>query len=118
MTAGVFDDTIDQGATWSTLFTLKNSDDTPVDLTGYTARMQARLNYNSATALLSLTSPSGGISFPDATEGKIQVVVSATQTAALPAGVTMVYDLEVESGGGIVTRVVQGTLYVSPEVTK
>jgi len=48
-----------------------------------------------------------------------QLTVSSTavQTAAIAAG-SYVYDLEITSAGSIKTRLVQGKITVSPEVTR
>ena len=109
---------IDQGATWNITFTYKNSNG-PIDLTGYTAALQLRTNYDaistSASEFLSLSSPTNGIVL-GGTSGTIAVTAPATQTAALTAG-EYVYDLELTSGS-TVTRLVQGRITVTPQVTR
>ena len=42
MTAGIYNATIDQGATWSVTVTYTDSNGAPINLTGYTAAMQVR----------------------------------------------------------------------------
>jgi hypothetical protein len=86
----------------------------PVDLTGYTAAMQVRASYSSATAIISLTNGSG-ITLGGAA-GTIQLNISAVTTAALTAG-TYVYDLEL-TYAGTVTRLLEGQFVVTPEVTQ
>lgn len=49
--------------------------------------------------------------------GKIDIHATATQTGALTAG-EYVYDLELTSPSGIVTRVIQGRATVRPQVTR
>jgi hypothetical protein len=49
--------------------------------------------------------------------GTISLDRTATQTTLLPAG-TYVYDLELIAGSGTVTRLVQGELLISAEVTR
>ena len=90
--------------------------DTAVNLTGYTARMMLRTSYTAGSPTLSLTSPSGGLVITAAT-GTVTVTMTATQTAALTAG-DYVYDLEVVSAGGEVTRILDGIARVTPEATK
>lgn len=107
--------TAGQGETWSLSLTWKQSTGTPVDLTGYTARMQARETYGASSTVLSLTSGSG-ITL-GGTAGTIAISVPASTTAAIGAA-TYVWDLEVVSGGSAVTRLVQGNLIVTPEVTR
>ena len=107
--------TVGQGETWSLNLTWKDSSGTPVNLTGYSARMQARETYAATSTVLSLTSGSG-ITL-GGTAGTIGISVGAATTAAIGAA-TYVWDLEVVSGGSAVTRLVQGNLVVTPEVTR
>ena len=115
MAAGTLDFTIEQGATFNLLLTWK-IDDVPVNITNWTARLQARVDVEDTEVILSLTTSNGGITLGGAA-GTISLDQTATQTALLPAG-TFVYDLELISGVGVVTRLVQGELNISPEVTR
>ena len=114
MAAGTLDFTIEQGATFNLLLTWKIND-VPVNLTGYTARLQARVDVEDTETVLSLTTGSG-ITLGGAL-GTISLDRTATQTTLLPAG-TYVYDLELIAGSGTVTRLVQGELLLSAEVTR
>jgi hypothetical protein len=49
--------------------------------------------------------------------GKISIHATAAQTSTIVAG-DYVYDLEITSSTGIVTRVMQGRAIVSPQVTR
>ena len=111
-----YDLEIKQGATLSLTATWKDSTDTPVNLTGYTARMQVRSTYDATSTILSLTSGSGITLGGSA--GTIAITASATVTAALTAPWAGVWDLELVSGGGVVTRLLEGAASVSPEVTR
>jgi len=121
MPAAVADFTIEQGATWVQDIWWENSDATPKDLTGYTARLQARGKLDDPGTLVDLTTENGGIVITPA-EGKITLTMSAAQTAALdwPAGQYVqqsgVYQLELEDATGFVTRLLKGTLTFDPEV--
>lgn len=106
--------TCPQGTTFSRTLTYK-VDGVAVNLTGYTARMQVRENYYTNAKLVDLTSGSGITLGGSA--GTVSFTLSASATAALPVG-TFVYDLEIVSGGGAVTRLVEGKFIVTPEVTK
>jgi len=110
--------TIDQGADWYVNFTYytDTTQTTPVNLTGYTAALQLRSEPYDTTAALSLSSPSSGIVITGAT-GFIAVHATAAQTAAIQSGYYY-YDLEITSAGGIVTRLIQGQILVSPQVTR
>jgi len=116
MAAGTLDFAIEQGATFNLLLTWK-IDNTDVNLTGYTARLQARVDIEDTETVLSLTTDSGGGITLGGSAGTISLDRTATQTAALVAG-DYVYDLELISGAGQVTRLVQGQLTISPEVTR
>jgi hypothetical protein len=77
--------------------------------------MQVRDSYDSHTAVLSLTSGSG-ITL-GGTAGSIILEATATTTAGVPSG-QYVYDLELVTGGGYVTRLLEGNFTVDPEVTR
>lgn len=85
----------------------------PADLTGYTARAQIRSSYAGAI----LATPT--ITIPTPTNGTIIFEIPATTTAALTAS-GGVWDMELvpPSGEDKVTRLVQGIVSISPEVTK
>lgn len=117
MTAGIYDTTIEQGATLSIAVTWKDSNSTPVNLTGYTARSQFRQTYESSSTVLSLTTENGGIAL-GGTAGTIQLTASATTTAGLTAPANGVWDLELVSGAGVVTRLLQGAYQITPEATR
>lgn len=115
MTAGIYNTTIDQGSVWTVTFVYKDDAGVPIDLTGFTAAMQVRQNYDSAEADLTLTTSNGGITITGAT-GTIVVSATATQTGALDPGY-YVYDLELASGANIF-RLVQGQIVVAEQVTR
>lgn len=108
--------TIYQGATWTQKVVWRTgATRTIVNLAGYSARMQARANAASATVLVELTTANSRITLGGVT-GEITMTLSAAETAGLAAG-EYVYDLELVSGA-VVTRVLQGKLTVSAEVTR
>lgn len=115
MTAGIYNTTIDQGSIWELTIVYQDSDGDPIDLTGYTAAMQLRQNYNSEAADLTLTTANGGLTITGAT-GTIQVYATAVQTGNLTAGF-YVYDLELTSGSNI-SRLIQGQITVAEQVTR
>lgn len=115
MTAGIYNATIDQGATWSVTVTYTDSTGAPINLTGYTAAMQVRQQYSSADPDLTLTTANGGIAITPLT-GVVVITMTATQTASLEEGY-YVYDVELTSGS-FVDRMMQGQLTVAPEVTR
>ena len=115
MAATTYDILIEQGATFSQLVTYKESG-VAINLTGYTARMQVRATLESASTLVELTTANSRIAL-GGTAGTITLTISATDTAALTSG-RGVYDLELVSGSGIVTRLLQGVATISRNVTR
>lgn len=89
---------------------------TPVDLAGFTARAQIREAQSSPTAILNLTTENGGIVIDNATR-TITLVLTPTQTAALSV-TSAVYDLEMVSGTGDVSRIAYGAVTLSQEITR
>lgn len=88
----------------------------PVNLTGYTAELQLRSLPNDPTAALTLTT-SSGITITALT-GEIAIHATAAQTRAIDEGYYY-YDLEItQTATGIVTRVAQGQILVSAEITR
>lgn len=112
--------TIYQGATFrKRLRWSDKATGTPIDLTGCSARMQVRAEIDGTAVLLELTTENGGITL-GSTAGTIDLYVGATATAAInwEGGV---FDLEIIHPGALpddVTRLAQGTVSVSPEVTR
>jgi hypothetical protein len=77
--------------------------------------MQVRRTIDSATPIVSLTTANGGITLGGA-DGTIEIIISAANTALLTS--SGVYDLEIVSDAGVVSRVLQGEWRLSPEVTR
>lgn len=86
---------------------------TPVDMSGYTARMTIK-NRAGGTVLLALVSPTDIA--VDNTEKTVTVTISAEDTAIFTVG-SYVYDLELVSGTGVVTQLLAGKIVVTPEIT-
>lgn len=114
MTAGNYNIVAEQGATFTFAFTI-DTDGTPWNLTGYTARMQVRPFTESTTKIFDLTE-TNGIALGGVL-GTVTVTRNATQMAAAKAG-RHVYDIELESSGGVVTRILEGRFIIVPEVTQ
>jgi hypothetical protein len=118
MPAATLNISIEQGATFRMSMVYETDVGgvmTPVNLTGYSARMQVRRAANSPTISLDLSSTAGDITL-DAV-GNVVVEATPTQTAAIDIR-SGVYDLELEAADGRVTRLLQGKVTVSPEVTR
>lgn len=88
----------------------------PVDLAGFTARMQIRDKLDSDTFIIELTTENSGIAINN-TDKTITLNITATNTALFTFN-TAVYSLELVSSGGIVTPFANGTLTLVKEVTR
>lgn len=87
---------------------------TPVDLAGYTARMKVKDRVG-GTELLLLDTSNSRIAIDSAAK-TITLTLAANDTDDL-AFTSAVYDLEMVSATGVVTRIAQGKFIVSKEVT-
>ena len=108
--SGKYNIVADQGATFNLNFTIA-TDGVALDLTGYTFAMQVRRSSNSSTALLNITSATM------TSVGTVAVTVSAATMNDVPAG-RWVYDIELTSSGGTVTRILEGRFIVKAQVTQ
>lgn len=109
-----------QGETFEPIFHWKTGSDpataTAVDLTDCEARAHFRASVEAEDFLLELTDANGRIVL-GTTDGSIQLLLSATETAAIEWR-EAVYDLEIEFPSGRVVRRMEGKVKVSPEVTR
>ena len=102
---------IDQGTSFSNTITVNDAVGSPLNLSGYTAASQMRKSYSSSVAY--------NLNAVIASEvnGQVRITLTPTQSAAIPAG-RYLYDVEITSSGGAKTRVVEGIVVVTPEITK
>lgn len=87
----------------------------PIDITGYTAKMQLRSFPYSTSAVMTLTTQNGDITI-DGPTGSIMIHATAAQTGVVNEG-PYDYDLEIYQGSSV-TRVIQGQAVVSAQVTR
>lgn len=113
-TAGTYNFVMDQGATFTLQMVYQNGAGVPINLTGYTAKMQLRLKFGSPDAALTLSTENGGLTI-DGPTGTISILATDEQTLALDPAL-YVYDLDIISGGTI-ERLVMGQVTVRAEVT-
>lgn len=116
MAAAYYDLLIEQGATFLKTFVWKDSNEDPVDITGYTARMQIRRKKSATTVEHTATTENSGITLGDAA-GTVVVTIPATDTADFEFS-KGVYDIELIDPQGTVTRLIEGGVEVSKEVTR
>jgi hypothetical protein len=103
-----------QGSTFNKTITYK-IENVPVNLTGYSSRLQVRETHYDTATIVSLIN-GNGITL-GGSAGTINMLISASATAAFAPG-NWVYDLEVQSANGTVDRLIEGSFIVSPEVTR
>lgn len=115
MKTAVSDLTIYQGASFEKVLLLKDKNNHPYDLTGYTADLQIREVIEDVSALVNLTTENGGITIVGA-EGKITLYISSTATASLDF-IQGVYDLKIDSGARVY-RILEGIVYLDKQVTR
>jgi hypothetical protein len=125
MPAGRYNLLIEQGSTYELELQYKDSNGVAVDLTGYSGRLQIRPSIGSPTAYLCLSSSlnvdgtglnfSGSNNNTSPISGSIGIYISATTSSLLTFN-TGVYDLEISSGS-FTTRLLQGNVQLSKEVT-
>jgi hypothetical protein len=117
MAAGTYNWSVEQGSTEVRTMTWKDSGGTGIDITGYTIEMHVRKGEEDEDTLLELATGGSGIVLTTPASGIFTVTITATQTAALPAG-AWVYDLEMDDGSGVKTRLIEGTFTVDREITR
>jgi hypothetical protein len=100
---------IDQGATFNTTYTIHDAIDEPIDFTGFTANSQIRKAYSSSNSYVFDVALSNN--------GLVTLSMNAATTSSIVAG-RYVYDVEVESLSGIRSRIVEGIITVTPQVTR
>ena len=126
MIAGIYNLTCEQGTTFSRLIEIEQPDlvndpsgQTYIEfsLVGYQARMQVRRTVDAANYLVYLTSENNGLRVvPGIYENQMQIFMSASVTASITQ--SGVYDIEIIDAEGFVSRVLQGSFTLIPEVTR
>lgn len=114
MTPGKYNFVCPQGATFSKELTW-NIDDSPVDLTAYSAKMQVREKYTSSSTILDLSTDNGDITL-GGSDGTILIEIDSDTTSEIFAK-EYIYDLELISSS-TVTRLIEGKFIVIAGVTR
>lgn len=101
---------IDQGTTYSTDLQLTDDNGDVVNLASYSAAAQIRKTYTSSSATTFT------VSIGEST-GVVTLSLTANQTSNIASG-RYVYDVELTSPGGVVSRIIEGIVTVTPQVTQ
>lgn len=115
MPAGNYNISIEQGATFTLGVGYQDGSGLAVNLTGYTADMQVRSTVGNSVIQYELSTTNGRITITPLT-GIVTLNLTATETTALTFQ-SGVYDIELTSGATVI-RLLQGTITVSPGVTR
>lgn len=101
---------IDQGSDYEVTVNVKDANNAPIVLTGYTGSAQMRKHYTS------LTSYAFGVAIT-ANTGEVTLSMSANTSNLISPG-RYVYDCELTSSTNIKLRIVEGIVTVTPQVTR
>ena len=112
MAAAHYNIEVDQGSDFSIDVEVKE-DDVVKNLTGYSARAQAREAEETSSASFSFT-----CSIPTPANGKVKMTLPAATSSSATAG-QYVYDLEIYTASdAAVTRLIKGTCTIDREITR
>ena len=100
---------MDQGADFSTTFSIETANGGVLDLSTYTGASQMRKNYTSSNDTpFTITLSNTGI---------IDISLTSNVTSSLIPG-RYLYDIEIISSTNVVSRVIEGIVDVSPDITR
>ena len=100
---------IDQGSTFFTSFDVNDDSGNPINFSGYTGHAQIRKHYTSTNAVsFTVTANSSG---------SVMLSLDSNTTSSMEAG-RYVYDVELIAPANTTSRVVEGIVTVTPQVTK
>lgn len=100
---------VDQGTTFTTSITFNDENGNTINFSTYSGAAQMRKHFTSSNSVsfsVSLTS-----------NGVVSLSLTANQTANLVAG-RYVYDLEVTDSSNQISRLIEGIVTVTPNVTR
>lgn len=119
MSAGIYNMTLEQGATKSITVTYKDSEGVAINLTGYSGRGSIKAKATDSTIIASFT-----VEIPNPTLGQVEITLSATALDSLALtgksymdAFTAYYDIEIYSGQTVI-RLLNGAAIISPSITK
>ena len=101
---------IDQGTDFATTVSLTNSDGVQLDLTGMSASSQLRKTFSSSNATAFTPALANNT-------GSLTLSMNNATTSSLAAG-RYVYDVELTDSGSVKSRILEGMVTITPEVTK
>jgi hypothetical protein len=106
---------IHQGASFAIGFSYLDPEKNPIDLTGWTARMQVR-NTVGGKVLADLSTENGGIQI-DPLVGRLKVSISRNATRSMPVGRGS-YDVFIVSPDDFAIKLIEGDVGIVASVTR
>lgn len=104
---------MDQGSNFNNIINLTDDvTNTPVNVSGYTISSQLRRSYYSSNITANII-----CTILSSANGEISMSLPAANTANIKAG-RYVFDVKTTDSGGVVSRVLEGIITVTPQVTK
>lgn len=100
---------VDQGTSFNTTISMYADDGSVLNLTGYTCSSKIKKSYTSINSISFATSISGN-------DGIITLSLTPEQTANVSYG-RYLYDVELIDSSNNVTRVIEGIVTITPQVT-
>jgi len=108
MAAGVYNLTIEQGASWQLTLSIDSTAGTDLDIDGYTFSGKMAKSYydeNPVTMSYSIT---------DGDSGQVVFSLTSSQTENLDSSIEYVYDIDMTDTSDFTTRLLQGRATISP----
>ena len=100
---------VDQGSTFQTSVTFNDENGNTINFSTYSGAAQMRKHFTSSNSVsFSVNMTSNGV---------ITLGLTANQTANLTSG-RYVYDLEVTDSSNLISRLIEGIVTVTPNVTR
>ncbi len=112
---------IEQGTTFNPVLRLKvKSTGVPIDITGSDFLMHIREEDQDGPLIHELSVSNGGVIILDASDGKFQLFISDTDTAAFTEAEfeAAVYDLDWKDSLGTVKRLIEGCAILNLNITQ
>jgi hypothetical protein len=104
---------MDQGASFNNVINLSDDlSNASLNILGYTVRSQMRRSYYSANATANIT-----CTITNSSNGEITMSMTAANTTLIKSG-RYLFDLETVDLNGIVSRVLEGIITVTPQITR
>ena len=100
---------IDQGTTYSSSFQVKESNGDPINLSTYTVASKIRKTYTSSNSVAFTATGNS--------TGWVTLSLNSNATSNLVSG-RYVYDVEITSSANATSRVSEGIITITPQVTR